>query len=47
MGDKAVLRTLDWRNPCPDREIQSIHITSSRTEASPILFALTGLDAVE
>ena len=43
-GDKAVVRTLDWRNPCPDREIQSIQITSSRTEASPILFALTGLD---
>lgn len=42
-GDKAIVRTLDWRNPCPDKEIQSIEITSSATEASPILFAVTGL----
>ncbi len=42
-GDRAILRTLEWRNPCPDREIQSIEITSSGTEASPILFAVTGL----
>jgi hypothetical protein len=42
-GDRAALRILDWRNPSPDRDIQSIEITSSGTEASAILFAITGL----
>lgn len=40
-GEKAVLRTIEWRNPYPDREIQSIEITSDA--GSPILLGITGL----
>lgn len=42
-GGKVCLRALDWRNPCPDKAIQSIEISSAMTEASPVLFAVTGL----
>ena len=40
-GEKAVLRMIDWTNPYPDREIQSVEITS--LAGSPILLAITGL----
>jgi hexosaminidase len=42
-GDRAVIRMIEWRNPMPEKPIQSIEITSSNTEAAPILFAVTGL----
>jgi len=43
-GDKVVIRMLNWRNPCPEKTIESVEIISSCTEASPILFAVTGLE---
>lgn len=42
-GDKIVLRAVSWRNPLPDRPIESIEISSVGAECSPILFGLTGL----
>lgn len=42
-GDKIILRTVDWRNPMPDRPIESIEISSVGTECSPIFLGLTGL----
>lgn len=42
-GDKIILRTVGWRNPLPDRPIESIEIGSVGTECSPVLFGLTGL----
>ncbi len=42
-GEKVILRTLEWLNPQPDRPIESIEISSTGTEASPVLFAVTGL----
>lgn len=46
-GERTILRTLQWRNPSPDRDIQSIEITSTNTEASPVLFAITGLEVAK
>jgi len=42
-GDRAVVRLVDWRNPSPEKTIESVEIESSGTEAGPVLFALTGL----
>lgn len=40
-GEKAVLRMIDWCNPHPDREVQSVEIASDA--GSPIILAITGL----
>lgn len=42
-GDRIVLRAADWRNPLPDKPIESVEITALATECAPVLFALTGL----
>lgn len=42
-GDKIVLRALDWRNPLPDKPIESVEITALATECAPILLGITGL----
>ncbi|MBP6964270.1 MAG: beta-N-acetylhexosaminidase [Armatimonadetes bacterium] len=42
-GDRIVLRVVDWRNPMPDKPIDSVHLSAAGTECAPVLFALTGL----
>jgi hypothetical protein len=43
-GQKAVIRRLTWTNPSPEKEIQSIEIKSTKTEAGIALLAISGLD---
>jgi len=41
-GERVTLRMINWQNPYPERPIRSVEITSSGTEACPVVFGITG-----
>ena len=43
MGQTAHLWDLVWTNPYPNKSITSIEISSTETEAAPILLGITGI----
>ena len=43
IGQTARLWDLFWMNPYPDQQISSIKISSTGTEAAPILLGITGI----
>jgi hypothetical protein len=43
-GQKAALQRLQWDNPHPDKEITSVDVISARTEAGPIVLAISGME---
>jgi hypothetical protein len=42
--ERIALQRLQWENPHPDKTIKSIEFTSLRTEAAPVLLAVSGIE---
>lgn len=42
--ERISLQRLQWENPSPDKVIESVEFTSARTEAGPVLLAISGIE---
>jgi len=43
-GERVSIQRLQWENPHPHKTIASVEFTSAKTEAGPVLIALSGVD---
>lgn len=43
-GERRYLWNLAWANPHPEKKITALRLSSTRTEAAPVFFAITGIE---